>query len=107
MTKSPAITLRVLQQGQSSRLLYSEVYAGPWRNEQAAPPDEVLDRPGRQYLVWRLRGQASPDGAWLVCSYQNTQVKLERRLPGTISECRQVNSTDAKRVVKLLEQRCR
>ena len=95
------------QQGQSSRLLYSEVYAGPWRNEQSVPPDEVQDTPGRQSLIWRLRGRPSPDGTWLVCTYQNTQVKLERRLPETVTECLQVNSTDPKRVVKLLEQRCK
>ena len=107
MAKQPMPPWSADQQGQSSRLLYSEVYAGPWRNEQSVPPGEVQDAPGKQSLIWRLRGRPSPEGTWLVCTYQNTQVKLERRLPETITECVQVNSTDPNRVVKLLEQRCR
>lgn len=94
------------QQGASSRLLYSEVYAGSWRDEQPVTVDEFKDSPGRETLIWRLRGRSSREGTWLVCTYQNTQVKLVRRLPETITECMQVNSTDPKRVVKLLEQRC-
>lgn len=95
------------QQGQSSRLLYAELYAGPWRDEQPVMVDEFKESPGSETLIWRLRGQPSPQGTWLVCSYQNTQVKLVRRLPETITECTQVNSTDPKRVLKLLEQGCR
>lgn len=106
-TAQPVPPWDATQQGRSSRLLYSEVYAGPWQDEQPVTVDEFQDAPGRQTLVWRLRGHPSPRGTWLVCSYQNTQVKLVRRLPETITECTQVNSTDPKRVVKLLEQRCR
>jgi len=94
------------QQGDSSRLLYIEVYAGPWRNEQAVPPDEVQNSPGRQTLVWHLRGRPSGKGTFMVCTYMNTQVKLERRLPDSVTGCRQVNSTDPKRVVKVIEQGC-
>lgn len=94
------------QQGESSRLLYIEVYAGPWRNEQAVPPDEVQDSPGRQTLVWHLRGRPSANGTFLVCTYLNTQVKLERRLPDSVTGCRLVNSTDPKRVMKVLEHGC-
>lgn len=103
----PQAPWEAAQQGQSSRLLYAELYAGPWRDEQPVMVDEFKDSPGIETLVWRLRGRPSPQGTWLVCSYQNTQVKLVRRLPETITECTQVNSTDPKRVVKLLEQGCR
>lgn len=95
------------QQGRSSRLLYIEVYAGPWRNEQSVPPDDVQEAPGEQTLLWRLRGRPSAEGTWLVCTYQNTQVKLERRLPDSVTECRQVDSTDPKRVVKVVAQGCK
>lgn len=103
----PPAPWEAAQQGQSSRLLYAELYAGPWRDQQPVMVDEFKDSPGKETLIWRLRGRASPLGTWLVCSYQNTQVKLVRRLPDTITECTQVNSTDPKRVVKLLEQGCR
>jgi hypothetical protein len=106
-TEDPATPWSASQQGQSSRLLYVEVYAGPWRQEQSLPPDEMQDSPGRQSLTWRLKGLPSVQGTWLVCTYQNTQVKLERRLPEAVTECLQVSSTDPKRVVKLLEHRCR
>lgn len=95
------------QQGQSSRLLYLELYAGPWRDEQPVMVDETKNSPNRETLIWRLRGNPSAQGTWLVCTYQNTQVKLVRRLPDSITECAQVNSTDPKRVVKLLEHGCR
>lgn len=97
---------RASQQGTSSRLLYIEVYARPWREGQALQPDQVQDQPGTQTERWRFQGPASPTGTWLVCSYQNTQVKLERRLPDSVSACQQTLSTDPRKVVKLLSQGC-
>jgi hypothetical protein len=94
------------QQGTSSRLLYVEVYAGPWRDGQALQPDHVQNQSGTQTERWHFKGTASTAGTWLVCSYQNTQVKLERRLPDSVSACQQTQSTDPRKVVKLLSQGC-
>lgn len=97
---------RASQQGTSSRLLYIEVYAGPWQDGQSLQPDQVQDQPGTQTERWRFQGPASSTGTWLVCSYQNTQVKLERRLPDSVSACQQTRTTDPRKVIKLLSQGC-
>jgi len=96
-----------IQLGTSSRLLYAEIYDGPPRNEQIIMPDEHKEERGREVMTWRFRGQPAKEGTWLLCSYQNTQVKLELRLPETVTECSQTNSTDTRLVVKLIAQDCR
>ena len=96
-----------LQLGISNRLLYAELYDGPPRDEQIIMADDHRDEPGRELMSWRFHGQPARQGTWLLCSYQNTQVKLELRLPEKITECVQTLSTDKSRVVRLLSQTCR
>lgn len=98
---------RSTQLGSLSKLVYAEVYAGPPRNEQVIMPDEYRDQPGRVTMNWRFRGQPAREGIWLVCAYQNTQVRLELRLPESVTECSQINSTDERRPIKLMGQSCR
>lgn len=107
LTRPAAPPWASLQLGGSSHLLFAELYDGPPRDEQIIMADEHRDEPGRELLTWRFRGQPAKQGTWLLCSYQNTQVKLEMRLPETVTECVQASSTDASRVVRLLSQVCR
>lgn len=96
------------QLGTSNRLVYSELYDGPPQDGQGLMPDATEDGPGKTATsVWRFHGAPAKQGTWLLCGYQNTQVKLSLRLPETVTECRQVDSTDPNRVVKLVSQVCR
>jgi len=104
--REPVPAWTASQLGGTSRLLYAEIYDGPPRNEQALMPDQQKAESGREVLIWRLRGAPAKDGTWLVCAYQNTQVRLELRLPDGVTECSQTNSTDPRRAIKLLAQGC-
>lgn len=97
---------RAVQRGNSSRLVFSELYAGPWENDESLPPDESIDSANRELRIWHLVGDPAPEGTWLVCSYQNTQVKIVRRLPDDVRHCEESVSTEPRRVIKLLSQRC-
>lgn len=91
----------------SNRLIYVELYNGPPGNEQAIEPDETRDQAKEEILIWRFSGEPAKEGIWLLCGYQQTQVRLLRMLPDAVRECTQTNSNDRSRVVRLLTQTCR
>lgn len=95
-----------IQQGTISRLIYTEIYAGPIEDGQSVEADEAISAPDMETLVWHFQGTVPTNGTWLACSYENTYVKLVRRLPDNISTCTQVSSTEVHRVIKLLVQKC-